>query len=44
MKISNKQKVKMLEGMLKIRLFEERIQDLYIQGKIPGSMHLSTGQ
>ena len=44
MKVSNKQKIKMLEEMLKIRLFEESIQDLYIQGQIPGSMHLSSGQ
>jgi len=44
MKISNKQKIKMLEEMLKIRIFEERIQELYVQGQIRGSMHLSTGQ
>ena len=34
----------MLKEMLKIRMFEERIQQLYLQGQIPGSMHLSTGQ
>lgn len=44
MDISKKQMVSMLEQMLKIRLFEERIQELYKQGQIPGSMHLSTGQ
>lgn len=44
MKISKKQKINLLKQMLKIRLFEERIQELYNQGQIPGSMHLSTGQ
>jgi len=44
MAISKEIKVKMLKEMLKIRLFEEKIQDLYRAGHIPGSMHLSTGQ
>jgi acetoin:2,6-dichlorophenolindophenol oxidoreductase subunit alpha len=44
MAISKEIKIKMLKEMLKIRLFEEKIQDLYKAGHIPGSMHLSTGQ
>ncbi len=44
MSISNETKVEMLRAMLKIRVFEERIQELYHAGYIPGSMHLSTGQ
>ena len=44
MKIGSDTKIKMLKDMLKIRMFEERIQKLYLQGQIPGSMHLSTGQ
>jgi len=44
MVISKDIKVKLLKEMLKIRLFEEKIQDLYKAGHIPGSMHLSTGQ
>jgi TPP-dependent pyruvate/acetoin dehydrogenase alpha subunit len=44
MRIDKKTKLKMLQEMLKIRMFEERIQQLYLQGQIPGSMHLSTGQ
>src|SRR3990170_5720874 len=44
MNIDGKLKISMLNQMLRIRMFEERIQQLYLQGKIPGSMHLSTGQ
>ncbi len=44
MRIDDKLKIKLLSEMLKIRMFEERIQQLYLQGRIPGSMHLSTGQ
>lgn len=44
MNISNETKIMMLRYMLRIRLFEEKIQILYREGHIPGSMHLSTGQ
>lgn len=44
MEISNETKIEMLRGMLRIRMFEEKIQELYLAGYIPGSMHLSTGQ
>lgn len=30
--------------MLRIRLFEERLQDLYARGLVPGLVHLSIGQ
>ena len=44
MNIPHEMRVEMLKGMLRIRLFEEKIQELYLAGYIPGSMHLSTGQ
>ncbi len=44
MVIDKKLKIRMLKEMLRIRMFEEKIQQLYLQGQIPGSMHLSTGQ
>ncbi|KPJ88572.1 MAG: acetoin:2,6-dichlorophenolindophenol oxidoreductase subunit alpha [Spirochaetes bacterium DG_61] len=44
MKIPEETRIEMLKGMLRIRLFEEKIQELYLAGYIPGSMHLSTGQ
>ncbi len=44
MQIDNETKIRMLKEMLKIRSFEEKIQELYHAGYIPGSMHLSTGQ
>ena len=42
--IDEKTRISMLKEMLRIRMFEEKIQALYLQGQIPGSMHLSTGQ
>jgi TPP-dependent pyruvate/acetoin dehydrogenase alpha subunit len=44
MQINSELKIKFLREMLRIRMFEEKIQDLYKAGHIPGSMHLSTGQ
>ncbi|MDD5660072.1 MAG: thiamine pyrophosphate-dependent dehydrogenase E1 component subunit alpha [Actinomycetota bacterium] len=44
MDIDKQIKVEMLRDMLKIRMFEEKIRQLYLQGYITGSMHLSTGQ
>ncbi len=44
MDIDKDLKIHMLEEMLRIRMFEEKIQQLYLQGQILGSMHLSTGQ
>jgi TPP-dependent pyruvate/acetoin dehydrogenase alpha subunit len=44
MSIDNQVKINMLKEMLKIRMFEEKIRELYLQGQISGSLHLSTGQ
>ena len=33
-----------LQTMVRIRTFEERVQELYAQGRIPGTVHLSIGQ
>jgi TPP-dependent pyruvate/acetoin dehydrogenase alpha subunit len=44
MTVTDSTRIKFLKEMLRIRMFEERIQQLYLQGQIPGSMHLSSGQ
>jgi TPP-dependent pyruvate/acetoin dehydrogenase alpha subunit len=44
MAIGSEIKKKMLRQMLRIRVFEETVQELYRAGRIPGSLHLSTGQ
>ena len=44
MAIGTETKKKMLREMLRIRVFEETVQELYRAGHIPGSLHLSTGQ
>jgi pyruvate dehydrogenase E1 component alpha subunit len=33
-----------LVHMLRVRMFEEKIHELYLQGKLPGSIHTSIGQ
>ena len=33
-----------LVHMLRVRMFEEKIDELYLQGKLPGSIHTSIGQ
>jgi TPP-dependent pyruvate/acetoin dehydrogenase alpha subunit len=33
-----------LRQMIEIRRFEERVQELYVEGLIPGTVHLSIGQ
>ena len=44
-KLANKQKVAFLRQMLRIRSFEERLYQLYTEGRVPGmSPHLSVGQ
>ena len=43
--MDNKEKLlNMLYAMLKIRRVEERISELFAQGKIPGFLHVSIGQ
>lgn len=44
MKISREQLISLYTTMVRIRLFEERIQDLYARGMIPGLAHLYIGQ
>ena len=44
MNISNSQMLELYQRMVEIRLFEERVQDLYARGFIPGSVHLYIGQ
>src|SRR5574341_1301001 len=34
----------MYAGMLRVRLFEERVRELFAGGRIPGFLHLSIGQ
>ena len=44
MKISKEKKVELLKMMIKIRLFEEKARELYYNGSIRGTLHLSIGQ
>jgi len=44
MDLSRDQKLGLYKKMIEIRLFEEKIQDLYARGSIPGSVHLYIGQ
>lgn len=44
MNISRNQMLGLYQKMVEIRLFEERIQDLYARGLVPGSVHLYIGQ
>ncbi len=44
MNITSDKLVKMLGTMLTIRLFEEKVKDLYARGKIPGLAHLYIGE
>lgn len=44
MNISRNLMLSLYKKMVEIRLFEERIQDLYARGLIPGSVHLYIGQ
>jgi TPP-dependent pyruvate/acetoin dehydrogenase alpha subunit len=38
------QGLRWLRQMIEIRRFEERVQELYVEGLIPGTVHLSIGQ
>ena len=44
MKISKEKKVELLKMMIKIRFFEEKARELYYNGSIRGTLHLSIGQ
>ena len=34
----------MYAGMLRVRLFEERVRELFAGGRVPGFLHTSIGQ
>ena len=34
----------MYAGMLRVRMFEERVRELFANGRIPGFLHTSVGQ
>jgi TPP-dependent pyruvate/acetoin dehydrogenase alpha subunit len=40
----NKSLLRIYEQMMRIRLFEQKAQELYVQGVVTGSMHIYTGQ
>ena len=44
MALSNKNVIALYRKMLTIRLFEEKIQDLYARGSVPGLAHLYVGE
>jgi pyruvate dehydrogenase E1 component alpha subunit len=44
MNIPHDQMIELYKMMVEIRLFEEKIQDLYGRGLVPGSVHLYIGQ
>jgi len=44
MNLSQAQRVDLYEKMVTIRLFEEKIQDLYARGLVPGLVHLYIGE
>ena len=44
MNLSHDKQIDLYKKMIEIRLFEEKIQDLYARGLVPGSVHLYIGQ
>ena len=44
MNLSHDQKIDLYKKMVTIRLFEEKVQDLYARGSIPGLAHLYIGE
>jgi pyruvate dehydrogenase E1 component alpha subunit len=44
MNIPRDQMIELYKMMVEIRLFEEKVQDLYARGLVPGSVHLYIGQ
>jgi len=43
-RVNDELKRRFLIHMLRVRMFEEKIDELYLQGKLPGSIHTSIGQ
>jgi len=44
MDLTNEQLIKMYTTMVKIRIFENRVAELFAEGKIPGFVHLYVGE
>lgn len=44
MDLSHDQRIDLYKKMVKIRLFEEKVQDLYARGAVPGLIHLYIGE
>jgi pyruvate dehydrogenase E1 component alpha subunit len=44
MDLTNEQLIKMYTTMVKIRTFENRVAELFADGKIPGFVHLYVGE
>ena len=44
MTLNKEKSLELLKTMMKIRQFEERVQEIFAAGKIPGFVHLSIGQ
>jgi TPP-dependent pyruvate/acetoin dehydrogenase alpha subunit len=44
MNCSNEKRIEMLRTMITIRLFEEKIVDMYARGLVPGLAHLYVGE
>jgi TPP-dependent pyruvate/acetoin dehydrogenase alpha subunit len=44
MSLSNEQMVELYTTMVKIRMFEENVVELFAAGKIPGFVHLYIGE
>ena len=42
-KLSNKKLISMFESMIEIRTFEEKVQFLFLEGKMPGTIHQYIG-
>jgi pyruvate dehydrogenase E1 component alpha subunit len=42
--VPTEQKLRMYRQMLRIRRFEERVNQLFLEGRMPGTLHLYTGQ
>jgi pyruvate dehydrogenase E1 component alpha subunit len=44
MTLTSEQMIRMYKTMVRIRMFEERVAELFAQGKIPGFVHLYVGE
>lgn len=44
MSFTDQQLIEMLEMMIKIRVFEKRLEELFLKGEMPGTTHLYVGE